>query len=98
MHIPVRVQSIFVMGTNKNSSLLQTAVPVEGRQRAIAICMLKGHPERVCDMCSKSDCVGGTGLPSVTRPMKPYQLPATEGEPLSFPICITVIRIRGRRK
>lgn len=71
-------------------------MPVEGRQRAIAICMLKGDPQRACDICSKPDSIGGTGLLSVTRPMKPYQLPATTGNPLSFPLCITVIRIQGR--
>lgn len=56
-------------------------MPVEGRWRAIAICMLKGHPEQVCDICSKPYSVGGTRLLSVTRPVKTYQLPTTEGEP-----------------
>lgn len=45
MHIPVGVQSFFVTGTNEKSSLLWTAMSVEGRWRAIAICMLKGCPE-----------------------------------------------------
>lgn len=69
MHIPVGVQSFFVTGTNEKSSLLWTAMSVEGRWRAIAICMLKGCPEWVCDVCSNPDSVGGMGLLSVTRPV-----------------------------
>lgn len=79
-YFPVQVQSSFVTGTNEKSSLLWTSVIVEGRGKAIAICMLKGHPERVCDICSKPHSVGGTDLLSITKSVKPYQLSATEGE------------------
>lgn len=57
---------------------------VEGRGRAIAICMLEGYSEQVCNICSKLDSVEGTGLLLITKSMKPYQLSATEGEARSF--------------